>query len=232
MDKTRYITILTATFGILLTVLSSWATESVVTPAMLGQWEGHARIIVSWCHQTNLPVKVDIHADGSVTGMVGDAKLSKGRFHRNRGWLGRKLNLATDYIITGKLDGTIVAAEGISRERVKMPLNFSGGSFKGGINSSGWKFGGKDKMVLSAASQNGSSKMMPPNRGVGKITIRLSRHLICGSACDGYGVGPSWLPWCGASFARRPGAPPRWRIPTSVTRTRRLGPTPPGAGGQ
>ncbi|MGB7767593.1 MAG: hypothetical protein WBN22_01905, partial [Verrucomicrobiia bacterium] len=42
-------------------------------------------------------VKVDIHADGSVTGTVGDAKLTEGRFESNRGWLGRKLNLYSDY---------------------------------------------------------------------------------------------------------------------------------------
>ena len=122
----------------------SRAAESIVTPAMVGHWEGNARIIVSWCHQTNLPVKVDIHADGSVTGTVGDAKLTEGRFESNRGWLLRKLNWATDYIITGGLDGAIVAAEGITRSSVKMPLNFSGGTFAGGVNTSGSGFEGFD----------------------------------------------------------------------------------------
>lgn len=102
---TTRITGLIATLAMLLTVSSSSAAESVATPAMVGHWEGNARIIVIWCHQTNLSVKVDIHADGSVTGMVGDAKLTKGRLLRNRGWLFRKLNWATDYIITGGLDG-------------------------------------------------------------------------------------------------------------------------------
>ena len=152
MKTTSRITGLIATLAVLLTVLSSWATESVVTPAMVGHLEGNARIIVSWCHQTNLFVKVEISADGSVAGTVGDAKLTGGRFQANRGWLGRKLNLATDYIIKGKLDGAIVAAEGITRERVMIPLDFSGGSFKGGVNTSGLMFGGKDKMPLSTAS--------------------------------------------------------------------------------
>jgi hypothetical protein len=144
MKKTLHITRLIATLAILLPALTSWATESVVTPAMVGHWEGNARIIVSWCHQTNLPVKVDIHADGSVTGTVGDAKLTEGRFESNRGWLGRKLNLYSDYIITGGLDGAIVAAEGITRSSVKMPLNFSGGTFAGGVNTSGSGFEGFD----------------------------------------------------------------------------------------
>jgi hypothetical protein len=123
---------------------SSRAAESVVTPAMVGHWEGNARIVVSWCHQTNLPVKMDIHADGSVTGTVGDAKLTEGRFQKNRGWLGRELNLWSDYIVTGGLGGAIVAAEGITRSNVKMPLNFSGDTFTGGVNTSGSGFEGFD----------------------------------------------------------------------------------------
>jgi hypothetical protein len=137
MKTTPHITRLIATLAILLPALTSWATESVVTPAMVGHWEGNARIIVSWCHQTNLPVKVDIHADGSVTGTVGDARLTEGRFGSNRGWLLRKLNWATDYIITGGLDGDIVAAEGIKRERVMIALDYNDGIFKAGVDTEG-----------------------------------------------------------------------------------------------
>ena len=152
MNTTPCNTGLFATLALMLAGLSSWGTENVVTPIMVGHWEGSARIIVSWCHQTNLPVKVDILADGSVTGTVGDAKLTEGRFEHNRGWLGRKLNLATDYVITGHLDGAIVAAEHITREHVMIPLNFTGSSLVGGVNTSGSKLGGRDKMILSAMS--------------------------------------------------------------------------------
>jgi hypothetical protein len=68
---------------------------------MVGHWEGKAQIVVAWCHQTNLPVKMDINADGSVTGTVGDAKLTEGRFQPNRGWLGRKLNPWSDCTLRG-----------------------------------------------------------------------------------------------------------------------------------
>ena len=122
----------------------SQAAASIVTPLMVGHWEGNARIFSSFCHQTNLPVKVDIHADGSVTGTVGDAKLTEGRFESNRGWLGRKLHLFSDYIITGDLDGAIVAAENITRSSVKLPLNFRDGTFEGGVNTSGSGFEGFD----------------------------------------------------------------------------------------
>jgi hypothetical protein len=128
------------------------AGESLVTPAMTGQWQGNARIIVTWCRQTNLPVTLDIRAGGTVAGKVGDATLVNGRLERNRGWLGRKLNLKTDYIVRGDLRGPIVAAEQISRSAVSMPLNFTSAGFVGGIHSSGSKTGGKARMILSASS--------------------------------------------------------------------------------
>jgi hypothetical protein len=152
MKTTAHITRLIATLAMALTVWSAGAAGNIVTPAMVGCWQGNARIIVSWCRQTNLPVKVEIHADGSVTGTVGDAKLTGGRFQQNRGWLGRKLNLATDFIIRGRLDGAIVATEGITRSSVMIPLNLSGGNFAGGINTSGTLFGGKKKMIFTAMS--------------------------------------------------------------------------------
>lgn len=137
MNKTSHSARLLLLVGVLLTLCSSCSAESVVTPAMVGHWEGTAHIIVSWCHQKNLTVTIDIFADGSVTGKVGDATLVEGCFKSNRGWLGRKLNLATDYIVTGKLDGAIVAAEGITRDVIYIPLNFNDNSFVGGINTSG-----------------------------------------------------------------------------------------------
>jgi hypothetical protein len=95
---------------------------------------------------------VDIQSDGRVTGKVGDAILVKGRLEENRGWLGRKLNLATDHIIKGELSGPIVAAESVTRGRVSIPLDLVGGTLVGGVHTSGAKFGGKEKMILSASS--------------------------------------------------------------------------------
>jgi len=149
MHRARWI----AALALTLPLVISCAPHSVLTPALVGHWGGNGRIIVSWCRQKNLPVNVDIHADGSVTGTVGDAKLSEGRFLKNRGWLGRKLNIETDYIITGNLDGAIVAAEGITRKRVMMPCNYDGHFIKGAVDTSGTWFGGKNSMVLTAGLQ-------------------------------------------------------------------------------
>jgi hypothetical protein len=149
MNRTLHIAGLIMAF-IALTAWNLFSAESVVTPAMVGHWEGNARIIVSWCHQTNLTVAVDIHADGSVTGKIGGATLVAGHFLPHRSWPWRHT------IIKGKLDGAIVAAEGITRPDVTMICDFSNGSFTGQIDTNGSScvFSSektmKEKMALTA----------------------------------------------------------------------------------
>jgi len=124
---------LTVLLAALMTLASKnlFSAESIVTPAMAGHWEGNARIIVSWCHQTNLFVAVDINPDGSVTGKIGDATLVGGHFLSHRTWpWGHTL-------ITGKLDGAIMAVEGITRSEVTMICDFNDDSFTGQIDTDG-----------------------------------------------------------------------------------------------
>jgi hypothetical protein len=128
------------------------AESNEFAPATVGHWEGTARIIVTWAKQTQLHVTLKIEADGKVTGRVGDANLTNARLKKNRGWIGQNLKVKTDYIVVGELKGPIVAAEGISRSRIKISLNLSAGALAGGIHTSGAKFGGKDQMILSASN--------------------------------------------------------------------------------
>ena len=139
-----------ALMGVLALNQKACAGGHPVTPAMAGHWEGNAHIIVNWTKATNLVVSLDIATDGIVTGKIGDATLKKGRFKSNRGWLGRKLNLATDHIITGDLEGPVIAAEGITRSGVNIPLTFTNGCFKGSVHTTGWEIGGKKHMRLTA----------------------------------------------------------------------------------
>lgn len=118
-------------FSGLLAGIHSCAAKNIVTPAMAGRWEGNARIIVSWCSQTNLPVALDVHADGSVNGKIGDATLVAGHFQSHRTWPWRHS------LITGKLDGDIVAADGITRSQVTIICDFSNDSFNGQIDTNG-----------------------------------------------------------------------------------------------
>jgi hypothetical protein len=145
------ITTLLLLWGTLAGASASPGVDEAFAPGTAGQWMGKARIVVVWTKQRDLCVTLNIEADGAVTGNVGDALITNARLKKNRGSLGQKFNVKTDYIIVGDLQGAIIAAEGITRSHVKIPLNLSNGSLTGGIHTSGAKLGGKDHMILSAA---------------------------------------------------------------------------------
>lgn len=115
-----------------------------VPPEMVGTWQGEATIIVAWVEQAALPVTVTIHPDGSVEGEAGDATLVEGSLRKNM--------LGSPYIIMADLDGPIVAAEGVQRDGVKLPLDFEEGQFVGGLATTGTETGGKETMILTASN--------------------------------------------------------------------------------
>jgi hypothetical protein len=135
--------------------------------SMTGVWCGSANVVVSWTAQKKLGVRLVLPSSGEITGNVGDARLSGGRLEANRGSVGRMLNIKTDYIVVGKLEGPIIAAEGITRRTVKMPLNWTGSEFRGGIHTDGWQFGGKDHMILSASELVLRRWIVPGKRDIG-----------------------------------------------------------------
>ena len=118
---------------------------------IVGPWEGSTTIIVDWCEQPELDIAVVIRPDGTVTGSVGDAGLRNGKLVRT-GWLGRALGNRNEWIIRGALEGPIVAEEGIVRESVSIPFRLRNGELHGGVHTSGWKFGGRERGILSAAN--------------------------------------------------------------------------------
>ncbi len=142
---------------IALVFLTSLVPEAVLSQSkatrdsIIGVWCGSAHIVVNWTAQKTLGVRLVVPPSGEVTGQIGDARLTAGRLETNRGSVGRMLNIRTDYIIVGKLEGPIIAAEKITRRSVKMPLNWIGSEFRGGVHTDGLKIGGKDHMILSAS---------------------------------------------------------------------------------
>lgn len=121
-----------------------------IPPETTGRWEGDCRIVVNWTKQRTLHVTLAVAPDGTVNGTVGDAILRNGRLKTNRGPIGRALSLKTDYIITGDLDGPVIKSEDIVRSGVTLPFNLTEGRLDGAVHTTGWKFGGKEKMMLTA----------------------------------------------------------------------------------
>jgi hypothetical protein len=130
-------------------VLSAGAPGRI-PDGVVGSWTGTADIVVSWTIQKKLNVHLVIDLGGRVTGSVGDAALVEGRVKRNRGALLRALNWKTDYIVVGRLDGPVIAAERIERAAVSIPFNLLDGNIRGGIHTTGTKFGGSEGGKLSA----------------------------------------------------------------------------------
>lgn len=133
----------------MLVPLSTLSQSKATLESMSGVWCGSG-IVVTWTAEKKLGVQLAIAPSGDVTGQVGDAELVGGRLKANRGAVGRKLNIKTDYIVVGKLEGPIIAAQKITRSRVKMPLNWTGSELRGGVGTDGSAFGGKERMVFTA----------------------------------------------------------------------------------
>jgi hypothetical protein len=135
----------------LVSIVSSAGGAQVTEAPMLGRWRGEANIVVNWTKARTIPIDITIVDHDSVTGRIGDAKLVGGVLSRNRGWLGRALDVKTDYIVDGRLEGPLLEAEGILRTSVRMPMNFRLGQWVGSVHSSGTPAGGAKSMIFTAS---------------------------------------------------------------------------------
>lgn len=104
-----------ASLTLLLTaVLAACAGSSRLDPApahLQGRWSGRARNCLATAIAPDVRATFEIAADGKVTGSVGGARLVDGYLARNRGELGRTLEIKTDYIVRADLDGEVEPGE-------------------------------------------------------------------------------------------------------------------------
>jgi len=120
-------------------------------PTLVGEWTGVAHITSDWCLQRELAVRVRIRDDGTVDGQIGDATLRDGRIRSNRSVVARAMRLGTDWVIEGYLSGPIILHEAVVRERVRLPLNWTGSALDGELATSGSYEPMRDDMVLLAS---------------------------------------------------------------------------------
>ena len=111
----------------LLALCAACAGSERLDPAparIQGVWHGEA-LVSRIGAKTNqaLPVEFVIAADGRVSGTVGAAQLTNGIVAANRGELGRTLDLATDYIVRGELQGLVIEGESAPSLDVIAPFN-------------------------------------------------------------------------------------------------------------
>lgn len=125
---------------------------AVAPPAsMVGHWGGTAEVAVNWCNVKELAVSLTISQDGTVTGKVGDAALKEGHIYPNPGKPPTGFTLQTKFVVEANLDGPLVAAEGIKRDTICIPVEVNkGGQLVGALLTSGKDYGGKDEKIFSA----------------------------------------------------------------------------------
>jgi len=116
----------------------------------IGTWMGEGRIIVDWCEQKQLSFELQIDMDGNVSGKIGNSHIRHGKIRLNNiiyRCLGNR-----EYIIDAELLNYLIEKEKIKRKSIRIFLDFKESFFSGGFHTSGSKFGGKERMVLSGTS--------------------------------------------------------------------------------
>ena len=130
-----------------LELLDPW--PQTVPQALVGTWQGETeKFVQTWYKGGNYQVAFNIQDDGTSDGMVGDATFHKAQFRRNRGWIGRILNFASDYIVEGDLEGLLKGD--IQCGRVYIYLNFDKSGLRGSVECSGCGERGRGDGWISA----------------------------------------------------------------------------------
>jgi len=108
---------------------------------LAGQWHGTNRFTgISYEEATQkkvspreLKVALQISTDGKVTGRLGGAELRDCVVESNRGWLGRKLNIKTDFVIRGHIVGAVATGSAGGTNTISAPFNLVAGQIKGTV---------------------------------------------------------------------------------------------------
>jgi hypothetical protein len=137
--------------GLVMTLVACKKTAVAPPASMVGHWEGKAEVAVNWCNAKELTVSLTISQDGTVAGKVGDATLKDGHIYPNPGKPPKGFTLQTSFVVEAALDGPLVAAEGIKRDEICIPVEVNkDGQLAGAFLTSGTEYGGKDEKVFSA----------------------------------------------------------------------------------
>lgn len=107
------------------------------TDALVGTWEGWSQVLKQKGADTgkdSVLVSITILADGTVTGKAGGAAFLSCRVDSNRGWISRKLNIRSEYIVHhGTLEGPVVPGDPETSREFTIPFSLRNGKLSGGL---------------------------------------------------------------------------------------------------
>lgn len=138
-----YITLIPIILVLLFIQPNSLSAENWSPPASLvGNWSGKHLVVLRTKkdgkfnyikHPGAVNFSISINQNCKVSGSLGTAVFEDCIIQKNRGWIAKKLNLKTDYVIQGKLVGSIFPEDVIKNKIISMPINIENGRIKGSL---------------------------------------------------------------------------------------------------
>lgn len=128
-------------FILTLTAITISACNNQSLPdSLAGIYSGNNNIIIRYnkegqyiFHEDKVEVTIEISKSHLVTGRAGGAIFEDCEVVKNRGWISRKLNIKTDYLISGKLLGSTFKKDSIADKNISIPFNIENGEIRGSL---------------------------------------------------------------------------------------------------
>jgi len=127
-------------------LLDKWRPQET----LVGKWTGQAEIFSEFKKGESpstfpedwINIEITINEDGSVTGMVGDAKMENCSIKLNRNQFEKALGIKTDYIINGgDLVNGINEEDQSARRNISIPFDIKDGKISGSLfEVEKWKY--------------------------------------------------------------------------------------------
>jgi hypothetical protein len=114
--------------------------EWEVPTTLIGKWESKQTVKVRTKENgkyvfisapDSIVFQFEIDGNGNVSGHLGDAIFENCKVSKNRGNLGRTLNLATDYVIKGNLNGAIFSSDPHLTKEISAPFDIKNNKMEG-----------------------------------------------------------------------------------------------------
>jgi hypothetical protein len=116
-------------------------SEWVMPKSLVGTWSATQDVTVRFQSgiasfrfaKASVQIAMNIQDDGTVKGSIGGANLEGCSVSQNRGWFGRTFNLNTDYIIAGRLTGSIFEQDTLTEKEFSLPFDMKADTVAGTI---------------------------------------------------------------------------------------------------
>lgn len=111
-----------------------------VPTALIGNWQSKQKVTVRDKQKgdhvfisapDSISLQFSIDENGNVNGHLGDAVFENCKVFKNRGDLGKTMNLATDYIIKGELKGPIFPNDPHLKKEINAPFDVKNNKMEG-----------------------------------------------------------------------------------------------------